>query len=221
MVTGALSRHEKRMKALSAQIVEMEQENIGKKDWTLSGESRSRDRPVNSLLEESLEFEHMAKSAPIITAERTLSLEDKIKGRILEERFDDVEKRLPFDPKAFLPSRLLDISGKQSEVGLGELYADEYSEQRQKAEGREVVDVRDAKLDKEHKEIEQLFDIVCGKLDALSNAHFTPKAVSPLSPCESNTDVACSLKRLFNPLQTSQQSRWKTLYLPRQLRQRS
>lgn len=199
------------MSALSAQITEMEQENIGKKDWTLSGESRSRDRPVNSLLEESLEFEHMAKSAPIITAERTLSLEDKIKARILEERFDDVEKRLPFDPKAFLPSRLLDISGKQSEVGLGELYADEYSEQRQKAEGREVVDVRDAKLDKEHKEIEQLFDIVCGKLDALSNAHFTPKAVSSPLFFFRLALTCCSLKQPFNPPRMYLLSRWKTL----------
>lgn len=156
----------------------MEQENIGKKDWTLGGEARGRDRPQNSLLEEDLEFEHMAKSAPIITAERSLSLEDKIKARIIEERFDDVEKRLPFDPAAFLPSRLLDISGKQSDVGLAQLYEDEHSEERQRAEGREVVDVRDAKLEKEHKEIEELFEIVCGKLDALSNAHFTPKAVS-------------------------------------------
>jgi len=165
------------MKALSAQISSMEQENIGKKDWTLGGEARSRDRPLNSLLEEDLEFGHLNKSAPIITAERTLSLEDKIKARIMEDRFDDVEKRIPFDPAAFLPSRLLDISGKQSEIGLGDLYADEFSTERQRAEGREMVDVRDAKLEKEHKELSELFELVCGKLDALSNAHFTPKTV--------------------------------------------
>lgn len=38
-----------------------------------------------------------------------------------------------------------------------------------------AVDPKDEKLNKEHEELKALFEDLCGKLDALSNAHFTPK----------------------------------------------
>jgi U3 small nucleolar RNA-associated protein MPP10 len=73
----------------------------------------------------------------------------------------------------------LELSGAQSSKSLAEIYEDEFSAERQRAEGQEVVHEKDAKLEKEHEEIRRLFDDVCGKLDALSNAHFTPKPVRP------------------------------------------
>lgn len=48
------------------------------------GEATSRSRPVNSLLEEDLEFERVMKVVPVVTEERVSSLEDTIKKRILE-----------------------------------------------------------------------------------------------------------------------------------------
>ena len=78
------SRYEARMAALSEQIAELEAENVGERDWTLKGEAKSRDRPINSLLEEDLEFDQVAKVVPVVTEESNLSLEDKIKKRILD-----------------------------------------------------------------------------------------------------------------------------------------
>ncbi len=78
------------MTELSTQIAALEAENVGEKDWQLMGEATSRSRPKNSLLEEDLEFEHNAAGgrggAPEVTEEKTKTLEDLIKGRILEVR---------------------------------------------------------------------------------------------------------------------------------------
>jgi U3 small nucleolar RNA-associated protein MPP10 len=57
-------------------------------------------RPKNSALEVDLDFEHVAMPAPVITAEITQSLEDLIKKRIVENRFDDVVRVDPItEPK--------------------------------------------------------------------------------------------------------------------------
>ncbi|GAA5999900.1 uncharacterized protein JCM10292_003528 [Rhodotorula paludigena] len=171
-----LSRHERRLLQLSSQIAQLEQENVGPKEWATLGEAQSRDRPVNSLLEEDLEFERMGKVAPVITEETTRTIEDLIKRRILDSQFDDVERRVAVDPNQFLPSRYMDLQDTKSQKSLAEVYEDEFREQRDREQGREAVHELDADLQKRHDEIEALFEDLASRLDALSNAHFTPKA---------------------------------------------
>jgi len=141
------------------------------------GEASSRSRPQNSLLEEDLEFEHNAAGgrggAPEITEEKTKTLEDLIKGRVLEARYDDVVRKRPVDDKPFLPSKFFELSDQQSSRSLAQIYEDEYSASR--SDGVALEDDRDGKLAKEHQEIEKVWTEICYKLDALSNAHFTPK----------------------------------------------
>ena len=84
VLTPALSTHEKQQLELAKQIAELEGQAIGPKDWTLLGEATSRARPENSLLEEDLDFEQVAKVVPVITEERVQSLEDMIKKRIID-----------------------------------------------------------------------------------------------------------------------------------------
>ncbi|CBQ73442.1 related to MPP10-component of the U3 small nucleolar ribonucleoprotein [Sporisorium reilianum SRZ2] len=172
-----LSTHEKRVAALKEQIAQLEDENVAKKDWTLMGEAGSRARPQDSLLEQDLEFERAAKVTPQVTEEMTESIEDLIKRRILERNFDDVIRRREMEALPFLPSRLLELSDSKSAKSLAELYEEEYQAARG-ADGEEGAPVAeaDAKLAKEHDEITQLYDDIFNKLDALSNAHFTPKA---------------------------------------------
>lgn len=55
------SQHQKRMERLKAQIEQFEQENIEDKHWTLRGEINAKGRPLNSLLEEDLEFDQSVK----------------------------------------------------------------------------------------------------------------------------------------------------------------
>lgn len=175
-----LSRHARKMKILSKQIAQLEEQNVKKKEWVLKGEATAKDRPQNSLLEQDLEFEHIQKIAPAVTEEKTLGLEALIKQRILERNYDDVIRKRLVDPKAFLPSRLIELEDTKAEKSLAELYEDEYKASKSKLEtGLKAIDRKDDKLNKQHDDIKDLFESLCGKLDALSNAHFTPQQPKP------------------------------------------
>ena len=162
------------MAALREEITSLETENVSQKHWTLLGETTSKGRPQNALLEEDLEFERTMKSVPVITEEVVQGLEERIKARIVQGLFDDVVRRRPVDDKPFLPSRFFELQDTKSKQSLAEIYEDEYTAAR---EGGVAGEDRDGKLKKEHDEVDKQWDQICSKLDALCNAHFTPKAV--------------------------------------------
>jgi U3 small nucleolar RNA-associated protein MPP10 len=115
------------------------------------------------------------KAAPVITEENVQALEDKIKARILDGRFDDVVRKRPLDDKPFLPSRVIELKDTKSTQSLAQIYEADYVAAQS---GENVVDDRDGRLQKEHEELESLWENICWKLDALCNAHFVPKQVS-------------------------------------------
>jgi U3 small nucleolar RNA-associated protein MPP10 len=171
-----LSTYAQRQLALREQISQLEAENIADKDWTMMGEATSRSRPLNSLLEEDLEFEHRNRVAKVITEEKVAEVEDIIKRRIVEGQYDDVVRRRAFDAKPFLPSRTFELQDTKSQQSLAQIYEDEYTA-RANGEGGAALDDRDGKLQKEHKDLEAIWEGIADKLDALCNAHFTPKKV--------------------------------------------
>ncbi|KAF8626527.1 hypothetical protein AX15_004832 [Amanita polypyramis BW_CC] len=181
-----MTTHEKRMAALSKQISELEAENVAQKDWVLMGEAGSRSRPQNSLLEEDLEFERVIKPVPIVTQDTVLALEDRIRARILEGQFDDVVRLRPHDEKPFLPSRFFELKDTKSAQSLAQIYEDEYIAAQN---GGVTGDDRDGKLRKEHEEIEKHWESICYKLDALCNAHYTPKEPKAVISTVSNVPV--------------------------------
>lgn len=88
-----ISRFEAQQERMRRKISQLEDEAVAPKSWQLIGEVRGVKRPENSLLEETLEFEHATKTAPAVTEERTSSLEELIKKRIKDGAFDDVVRR--------------------------------------------------------------------------------------------------------------------------------
>jgi len=174
-----MTTYEKRMAALQAQIKELEGENVAKKDWALMGEATSKSRPQDSLLQEDLEFERSMKAVPVITEAVVQGLEGRIKARIVESRFDDVVRIRPLDDKPFLPSRLFELQDTKSSQSLAQIYEEEYVTAQS---GVTKGDDRDSRLKKEHDEITKIWESICSKLDALCNAHYTPKAVRVLTP---------------------------------------
>ena len=122
-----------------------------------------------------MDFERVTKSVPVVTEETVQEIEEMIKSRILANNYDDVVRRRPLDEKPFLPSKLIHLQDTKSAQSLAEIYEDEYSAARN---GGVSGEDRDGKLKKEHDEIEGQWEKICAKLDALSNAHFTPKQAS-------------------------------------------
>ncbi|KAF2479963.1 U3 small nucleolar ribonucleoprotein complex, subunit Mpp10 [Neohortaea acidophila] len=173
------SAHERRKAALAEEIRKLEAANVAKRQWTLSGEARAADRPLNSLLEEDLEFERAGKPVPVITAEVSESIEDLIKRRILAHDFQDIVRRRPDDLATGKDGRRgrLDyvLDDSKSKKGL----AEEYEEEHLRRTDANFVDVKDEKVKKEEKEIEALWKQVCSDLDGLSSWHFRPKAPAP------------------------------------------
>lgn len=131
------SSHQKRMERLQAKIKRLEEEALtGEKPWWLQGEIDARGRPLNSALEVDLDFETTMKPPPPPTEEATASLEDVIRRRIVEGRFDDplgkissVDARNAHRQKGGNKETDGDqepLLDSKPTTGLGELYEKEY-----------------------------------------------------------------------------------------------
>jgi len=84
---------------------------------------QAKERPVDSLLQEHVDFQLATKLPPTISQERTEGVEKVVKQRVLDELFDDpVRKALPKAKRE--QDDNLDYS--RSKKGLGEIYEEDY-----------------------------------------------------------------------------------------------
>ncbi|KAI1327293.1 Mpp10 protein-domain-containing protein [Xylariaceae sp. FL0255] len=173
------SAHERKQAKLAEEIRKLEAANIAKKDWTLAGEARAVQRPMNSLLEEDLDFEHAGKPIPVITPDISESIEELIKRRILAREFDEVIRRRPAAEEfanGTTRRGLVDLDDTKAKQSLAEIYEEEHVKN---ANPDSYVSKAEEKQQKEEKEIEQMWKEISSKLDALSSWHYTPKPVAP------------------------------------------
>ncbi|NWZ43384.1 MPP10 protein, partial [Brachypodius atriceps] len=165
------SSFEKRQEKMSKKIKSLEEALLEEKPWQLKGEVTGQKRPENSLLEETVLFDHAVRMAPVITEETTFQLEDIIKQRILDEAWDDVVPKEKPKEEAFEYKKRISLDHEKSKLSLAEIYEQEYMKlHQQKTEEEE---------NPEHKEIQEMMDSLFQKLDALCNFHFTPKPAVP------------------------------------------
>ncbi|KAI0016007.1 U3 small nucleolar ribonucleoprotein complex, subunit Mpp10 [Xylariomycetidae sp. FL0641] len=172
------SAHERRQAKLAEEIRKLEAANVAKRQWTMGGEATATERPMNSLLEEDLDFEHVGKPVPVITAEVSESIEDMIKRRILAQEFDEVIKRRPDSSDFSSNTRrgLVELDDTKSKQGLAEIYEEEHVKN---TNPDTYVSKSDEKLQKEEKEIVEMWKDLNAKLDALSSWHYKPKPAAP------------------------------------------
>ncbi|KAK4195929.1 Mpp10 protein-domain-containing protein [Triangularia verruculosa] len=172
------SAHERRQAKIAEEIRKLESELVAKRAWTLSGEATAQARPINSLLEEDLDFEHAGKPVPVMMEEVSESIEELIKRRILANEFDEVLRRRPDDFGN--PNRarrgLVDIEDTKGKQSLAEIYEEQHVKD---SNPDAYVSQADEKTRKDEEEIKQMWKDISARLDALSSWHYKPKPVAP------------------------------------------
>ena len=172
------SSHQKRQAALTAEIRRLEAASVAKRDWTLSGEARAADRPINSLLEEDLDFERAGKPIPVITQEVSEDIEALIKRRIIAREFDEVVRRRPGNlatGNGDVRRGRFELNDSKPHQSLAEIYE---AEHLKAVDPEGYTDKRDENLRLEHSKVEQMWKDVSAKLDALSSWHYKPRPPS-------------------------------------------
>ncbi|KAK2492671.1 hypothetical protein MC885_002218 [Smutsia gigantea] len=160
------SSFEKRQEKMNEKIASLEKELLEKKPWQLQGEVTAQRRPENSLLEETLHFDHAVRME-----ETTLQLEDIIKQRIRDKAWDDVVRKEKPKEDAYEYKKRITLDHEKSKLSLAEIYEQEYIKLNQQKTAEEE--------NPEHVEIQKMMDSLFLKLDALSNFHFIPKPPVP------------------------------------------
>ena len=174
-------------------VRDAEESRVFGANWAMKGEVGASNRPRDSLLEDEaagLLFDHGAKSVPVITETFTAKLEDRIKKRIVDKNFDDVQRKVKrTTTKDLLEVRRdTDADSKKSKLSLVDLYEKEFVEKQKRAEeeaarlgitgdgepqGKSAEPLTEVEKD-ELKAI-QMFKRLAQHLDALSNFYFTPQ----------------------------------------------
>lgn len=168
-----MSKFERQQQELAEQIDQLENENIGEKEWGMKGEAQAKDRPSESLF--NIQFERNVKAAPVITEESTVSIEDLIKERIRKQQFDDIPRRSELSAP-HLRKELPELSDQKSQKSLAELYeSDQMREQTPDYYAKQDSQVMDAA----HQEVVDMFTSVSRKLDALCSWQYTPRPAAP------------------------------------------
>uniref|UniRef100_A0A6B2KZR8 U3 small nucleolar ribonucleoprotein protein MPP10 n=1 Tax=Arcella intermedia TaxID=1963864 RepID=A0A6B2KZR8_9EUKA len=164
-----LSTFQKQQEKLKRRISQLEEQNLKPKEWQFSGEAQGSARPMNSLLEVDVEFEHATKVAPIITEEVTKTLEEIIQYRIVNNAFDDVIRKTPMEAKR---KNTVALDGTKSKQSLAEVYENEYLEKTQNIK-------KEDPLDPQHRLLSAKFLRLCNLLDALSGTSYYPRHKAP------------------------------------------
>lgn len=178
------SEFDMRQQRLQKRIEELEEKALADKPWQLKGEITSLTRPKNSLLEEIIEFDSVARQALLITEQTTMCLEDLIKRRIKSKAWDDVERKIkPINDQQDYRKKLV-LQQEKSKDSLAQIYEKDYLEKLHKLNNVDETTKTDESP--EHSEIRKAIKDLFSKLDALSNFHFTSKPIAAEAKIISN-----------------------------------
>jgi U3 small nucleolar RNA-associated protein MPP10 len=123
----------------------MENSMVDKKPWQLRGEITAKSRPMNSLLQETLDFKVTTRPKPLPTPERNKEIEKIIKSRISNDLFDDPKRFQAVNSKSSKGNKSstnnndnvvsepeININFDKSRKGLAELYEEDFNNESNK-----------------------------------------------------------------------------------------
>ncbi|CAD8109011.1 unnamed protein product [Paramecium primaurelia] len=147
------------------EIKNLEEQRLKKKDWQFVGEVQARQRPLNSLIEQDLDFDVNRKVLEETTPEQLNKLIEMIKKRVQDELFDDRQK-VQINLNS-LEKPVDQVDTNKSQFGLAELYERQFKQ----ALGL-PTNTSEQKL---KQELFEQFRDLCYKLDSLTNLNFEPR----------------------------------------------
>ena len=149
------------------QIKQIEEKMISnKKDWSIKGEVLGKERPKDSLLTKSMDFDVGLKAPPIPDREFTDKLESMIKQRIIDDLFDDPIKKDIINLNEQKKAEN-DLDFEKSKKGLGEIYEDKYL-------GNENTE---SKIDEIKKDCDDLCNKLFNIFKQMTNGGATPYGI--------------------------------------------
>eukprot|EP01012_Entosiphon_sulcatum_P040950 TRINITY_DN54700_c0_g1_i1.p1 TRINITY_DN54700_c0_g1~~TRINITY_DN54700_c0_g1_i1.p1 ORF type:complete len:621 (-),score=178.68 TRINITY_DN54700_c0_g1_i1:22-1842(-) len=185
---------------LEQQTLALEEKMLQPKHWSDTGEVYANERDENSALDLKLDMEYAEKAPTVYTEEVTAELEKRIKQRILNKDFDDVE------PK-FAMSSILDLAEAEkkhpwdcnkSENTLIDIYEKEYMDKVKQSMG-ESTSAEVEKLSVEEKQelnVLHLWRELSSILDAMSNSSTLPAKVADLRIVASENKPAIHMEEI-------------------------
>ena len=188
-----LSAFARQQAALSSTLQQLEQQLITPKPWYHRGEVSATDRPSDSLLTTDLQVESNVKQREVMTRAVNESIEEIVRRRVSEGRYDDPVRRTAVRAKPYKVREGAEVSGEKSALGLGQLYEEQYMEQKARedaaasgAAGATAADGSSGgakpppkskaqqERDKQVGEIRSLFASLVADLSALSQYAYVP-----------------------------------------------
>lgn len=177
-VEQTLSTFEVREERLKHQMKQLEDDIVAKKSWQLQGETNSKNRPLNSLLEEVLEFDSTSRAPLIITESTSEKLEDIIMNRIKNNLYDDVIKKVINKEKQEYSKQIV-LDQEKSKESLSTIYEKQFNNQ--------LEDNKSQEGNSKNSLLRSLMDNLFAKLDSLSNFHVTPQRLQEEPKIITNT----------------------------------
>ena len=178
-----LSQFAQQQQALSSTLQQLEQQLITAKPWFHRGEVSAMERPTDSLLTTDLQVDSNVKQREVMTRAVNESIEELIRRRVSEGRYDDPVKRTSVKAKPFKVKESTDVSSEKSAMGLAQLYEQQYVEEKAREDAAAAADGTAAKQhkskqqqerDKQVGEIRTLFASLVADLSALSQYSYVP-----------------------------------------------
>jgi U3 small nucleolar RNA-associated protein MPP10 len=119
------SRFGRQIADIRSKIAQLEEENLGPREWALRGEASARDRPANSLVEADMDYDALKLHKRSVTQDVNQSLEALILGRIKARLWNDVERIEDNDDSAVAKALGDGVQDAKSSKSLSQLYEEE------------------------------------------------------------------------------------------------